>query len=1111
MIELMTRWLNRWISIGLVVILGIYLGMLSYSLFDKRPLTVKPVHWASSTQWLVAEKPSHQLYIRKTFQLSEQPQAAWLQISGDQLFKCYVNGTLVVQESPNLFESIADQSIAGVEQRLNNGLPYRLQEDPANYQTTRPNNWKLVLYVDLTGYLQPGRNAIAVVVEESQMHPRLAMQGVVYPTPDRSQSLGLTTGATEWKASTMVDNWQQLQWFDRDFPDQDWPIAITSGSIQRQTFSSLSSQIFDRFLQGTWISGPESNKGEVWLRGTWYVRSEQHRSFIRFAGIESYAVTLNNQLINQYGSDANELHMYEVTNILKPGLNTFAISLKRPFNLDTTTSQQAPLGFFLDGWVETKTGEVHSAIATDTSWEAIENPISDWAKGAGSSQPAFQLAPVRPASFQRFYEGDAYLTNYVDHLQHQSLWFLVSVTMVLGIAWSLGRFWVGIRTNKWQQISAGTSLLLPGTLFLMGMGLLNHRYALEETGLLFVQDTSKLLLLLIFVLVVCCTLLWSSLNTKHESSPTMGIPSPVVLSVWFLWGCMASLIFGIAQQGQSGASVSSLLGWAGAFSAIGLSVWFGFFYHWKPITWTQVTPPWVHKWAIGLLLAAITSLGLFLRLYHLEDVIMVPDEATSYDTASSILRTGIPLSTSGIWYTRSPVYHYSLALWMYFMGNTTTDARQFSAVWGALGIVIFFFFARYITQKPWLALFMAAILALDPWQITTSRIIRFYQPVQSLSLLVFLLFFQGYVRREGKLYQSLFFVVLTLTLLSQEVTVIFLPSFLIGFLCFYRPFNLRKDWHIIAGSIMTVAILLVDLIVFEIKCKTPAIALSTTTAPMVQPHFFDVTDFSLSLLAGPGRIFVLYGFFCLLGILYFLNNKSGELIFLFFSIATSTVLLTILVMEVRNRYLYPVYPLFLLVAFYSAVCILQSVGEKFEKNIRGLVPLKEIALGALMLLMIGNLKLGDIALGYQEPLFLKQDQALAYIQEHRQPEDAVMAGSAQIAAIMLDKLDYFAATGVLRFDIYYRPDGLVVDRWAKGQLVSNLDQLNRILAKNQRLWIMLSDTDPSVPPTYQAFQGSLNTLGKPVLDTYGVQVRLWTPEDGYLPSFPNTGQDIGSY
>ncbi|MHC5756043.1 MAG: hypothetical protein ACYTXF_36555 [Nostoc sp.] len=136
----------------------------------------------------------------------------------------------------------------------------------------------------------------------------------------------------------LSENHQNLQWFDQDFPDQSWSEAKVINGEQKATYSRLSQHLFDRFLQGSWITGNETPQGEVWLTSSWQVPQRRQRAFIRLAGNGDYALLINGLLVKSFQINKNnQLNMFEVTNYLKTGQNILAVHLARPLNLGYAT------------------------------------------------------------------------------------------------------------------------------------------------------------------------------------------------------------------------------------------------------------------------------------------------------------------------------------------------------------------------------------------------------------------------------------------------------------------------------------------------------------------------------------------------------------------------------------------------------------------------------------------------------------------------------------------------------------------------------------------------------------------------------------------------------
>lgn len=1098
------RPLHRWISLGLVLTLGFLLGTLGFSIWDKTPSPLEPVAWSSETQWIGAPEPSYRFYARKTFYLPDTIQAGWLRLSADNDFVLDINGRQsVIRENGalNSPKGLAHRRRVPFQNTANDSRNYAVNTG-LNYQLASPRDWKLTVYLDLTSHLRPGKNVIAIEVKKGQKNPRLALEGVVYPAGGTESPIYLTTGATPWRVSTLPENRQSLRWFYPGFSDENWSEAVALGPVRETTYSRLSKNLFDRPLQGSWIAATESSKGQMWLRGFLDVPREGKRAFLRFSGEGKYEVLINGLLVDRYDVDfgsryseyfGNKLFLYEVTNCLHPDVNTIAVRLTRPLDPGWSSIQQGgALAFFLDGWVETDRGEIVAEIATDSSWTALPEPIPGWWEGAGEGQPVTLKRLPGMQEFQRVFKGDAYLLNYPDYLWHQSLWCLGGIACTFVYAWILGRLWLG-RQGWWDSLGAGTALMLPGTLFLIGVGLLKHRYAEAEEGLLFAQPTIDSLILLGLAIALLLTLLWSLVKQRSETWPT-----------WVLW-CLLGLVgfvsLGLATGGNiliillvvASIPILTLVGYRGR-GQLGNAY----------IKLQQTWPTWSH-W---VLLLFIVGIGFALRTHNLGFIDLDSDENVSYDAARGILRTGAPIATSGIWYTRGPFYHYILAIWLGIVGDSIVNARFLSVLWGTATLILVYFLTRNVTGKVWIALVVTAILAIDPWQLWYSRFIRFYPVVQLTTLLAFWSFLKGFVEKAGRHYQYIFFVALTLSLLTQEVTVTLLPVFFIGFLYFYRPFQWSADWKIVMGAAISLIIFAFDLIFFAIKCLTPTVALSISTTSYLEPHLSDLTEFVNSFFVGPSRIHILYSLFFLGGLVYFLKYRNGKLFFLMSSVLMTLTILTILTYQNAERYIYPIYPLYVLLAVYSAICIMNWLGKKAQSALNGLLPLRAIALCTLAILLLSNLEIDRVLSSYQTSISRRNNEIFEYIQEHLQPGDAVISPTPTFGPIFLGSIDYFLM-GTKYFDVPYWNEGRLIDRWGGGVIVTNLDQMSRILEKHDRLWIHVDDVRHGRLNT--EILEYIQTLGQPVFDTFGSSLRLWDSQDSVLPSIPNQGKDLGAY
>ncbi|WP_375498939.1 glycosyltransferase family 39 protein [uncultured Nostoc sp.] len=1091
----------------MILALGLLLGSLMFSIWEKIPTSVERVNWSQQTQWIAPQTPTYRFYIRNTFNLPDNAKVGWLRISADNDFTLYVNGRQVAREN-NVTNSSRGLG-AGLRlpfQNINDSNSY-VTKTSSNYLLASSNDWKLTAYVDITRHLSPGKNVIGLEIQKGQTNPRVVVEGAVYPTDDATP-ISLSTGETTWRVSNLSETRQSLQWFDVDFLDENWPEAKVLGSVREATYSRLSKNLFDRPLQGNWIAGNLSSQGQVWLRGSWQIPTDRiSRAYIRFAGQGAYSLLINGNLINIYRNEnSNQLHLLEITRFLKPGNNTLAVSLISPLNtVLTRTNSNNPnsiLNFFLDGWAETATGEIIGEIATDNTWTGLNQPVFRWTEGTGEDKPVSLLGKPKVEGFQRNFEGNAYLLNYPNYLWHQSLWLMGGVVFAIIYASLLG-LWLGYGNRWWDNFVAGSAILSPNTLFLAAIGLLKHRFAEAEVGLLFAQPQSNYVILFGFTAIIVLTLIYIRVDRKINKLP--------LSFIWFSLGLVACVSFSLASGGNvffvfSLAFVAAIL--------VYIFVWMQRREQ-SPIPVLQDKFNLIQQrwpiWGEWIFLILIVSVGFGLRVYNLGFIDLDSDENTSLDASRGILRTGAPIATSGIWYTRGPFYQYLLALWLRVVGDSIVNARLLSVIWGTATLILVYLLARKVTGKVWIALLVTFVLAIEPCELWYSRFIRYYQILQFLTILSLWAFLKGFVEKSGRYYQYIFFVSLTLSLLTQEINLTVLPVFFIGFVYFYRPFSLRNDWPIVVGSIMTIVIFIYNLAVVAIRNITPLAALSDSTASYLRLHFYDVTNLFAMLLIGADRTHIVLGLFFLMGFFYFVKCQNTSLVFLFFTVFINLLLITLLTYNLAERYVYGLYPLIILLSIYSAISLIESLVEKINLLTHDLPSLKSFALGSLIIVIVCNTQPIRVLASYQESLVRRNNELLTYVKTHRKAEDVVISPMSSFTPISLGKLDYYLFNPIERenFDAVYWHNGRLIDRWGGGVVLNNVDQLNHILEKSKRVWINLDDVRNSrVTPELREY---IKNLGKPVFETFGTRLRLWQPEDGLPKYIPNKGKDFGAY
>ncbi|NEP50851.1 MAG: glycosyl transferase [Moorea sp. SIO3C2] len=1099
--------LNRWLCLALILICGCLVGILGFSIWDKVPSTIEPVAWSPQVQWVGPSEPNYRFYLRRSFDLPNKAQTAWLRISADNDFILNVNGKVVSHEI-TYYSRIPRNTLGLVARRsdpyqgFNDSYPYYFVPGDC-IQVAFAKDWRLTTYVDLTPYLKPGRNLIALEVQKSTENPRVAVEGMVYAVSSLSP-INLTTGESPWRVSIHGENRREVKWSDPEFPDQSWPEAQTLGPVKEATYSFVSKHLFERPLEGNWITGIDTPQGEVWLRGSWEIAKKRQRSFIRYAGEGDYGLMVNGTLVQQ--DNSQQLHMQDVTNLVHTGLNTIAVRLARPLDRDWSTygrgnlTPNGAIGFFLDGWVETAQGDITGTIATGSDWTTLPKPVPGWSKGNGQGQAAIFLRSIRPEQFQRKFEGNAYLLNYPDYLLHQGIWCLGGIVCIWVYALILGWYGSNDRNNWWNIFATGAALLLPGTLFLIDIGLLKHRFAEAEKALLFSLSQSNSIILLGFVSIVLLTLLYYQLRRRKGKV--------LIWIYWSLLGLFSILVSALLAGGivlvpiflGSGVIANQILGNCTNFNK---QKWQ---YNYKLLAKIYST------WGKWLVLGVIVLIGFALRTYKLGFIDLEPDENVSFDAIRGILRTGAPIAVSDIWYTRGPFFHYLLAAWMKIVGESYINGRFMSVIWGTATLVVVFIIARNLTGKIWISLIVTALIAIDPWELWYSRNLRFYQVTQCLYLLCFFGFFKGFIEKSGRWYQYIYLITLTLALISQEVTMTLIPALVIGCVFFYRPLNLLANWQLIIGGGVMGMVFVYNAIFFKVKCLTPLIGLSSATVGHLHLHLSNVSFFTNKVFVGFNRMNTIHALFLFIGLIFFIWQRNGKSVFVGASIIINVIFVSILVTLTGSRYAYSFYPLFILFSVYSILSIALFLSNRFNQILNNQLPLKSIVLFFVIMLLAFNIETDRILNSYSESLTPRHIQISQYIVDHFQPGDVVICNVPSVHANVLNGADYYVPHRMSFFDAVYWNDGRLIGRWEGRSALVNVDQFSHVIEKHNRIWIHLLH-QPQLPKDSELaqFYDLLQTTGKPILDTFGANLRLWEKDDGLLQRVPNRGRDLGPY
>jgi hypothetical protein len=1091
--------MKRALPIIVIVVAGLLLGQAFYALWKGNGNDARPVTWARSVRWAAPLQPCYQAYFRYTFYIESPPESAWLKLSADNNYALYINGRLVSRESNsvNHAKGLAIGVNSQLKQGINDSRAYRGPVEPMLALWSLP-DWKVCVYEDIGKYLTSGRNVIAVVVANSLSKPRLAVDGSIHLTPERSIPIG--TGEPGWLVSSQAENRGKLMWYEPQFPDLHWESAIRLGPVQETIYSRLSQTAIERNPWGSWITGTVNDAGEVWLHGRWRIDSLHPRAFVRISSNAATGVMINGRLIDDptpATQPSGRLYIYEASRLLQEGDNDIAVRLARPDIDATPLLGGAPPQFYMDGWVEDDQGDVFFPFQTDEHWTAFKSPTSGWQYGRGNSEPVLVLGVQRLNQLPRSIRGDAASYDYLRQAPMAFGALALSIASAAGLAYAIRRYWLSSAKLDARSYYAATALLLPGTLALGAISLLTHRYGMSDIALYLTEHRAALISLVTFLLLTMLTLLgqWRGGRCAGEAwanRPRLAALVALSMAALFLAAQEGPILLGFIIALTLGSLIVLMTSerTVGRLSSL----------------LSRLTS---YHFVVAAMLGLIVIGAFVMRTQDLKLQALTPDENTSLDVIRGIVQTGIPEATSGIWYTRSPVYHYAVAGWLHLAGDTIIAAQLFSVFWGVALLVVCYLLTAAITGSSGLSLLVTGFLAIDRWLFVVSRIVRFYVVVQFFTILCFYLFYKGFIEKGRPAYRYGFFASLALAILHQELMVTLIPIFGLGMVIFYKPRIWRRDWPLVVGAAAVLAVFAVDVFVFEAKCLTPPVALGSTTDSIAKPHLRFVTAFFSGFFLGSARVYLVLSCFFALGLIHAIVRRDAKRTFLFVAVLVYIAELTMLMRQISVRYTCPIHPLFVILAITSAFDAARALGERFGRSIGSPQALR----AALSAIVLATLLLGDeyprILRGREEQMAKGTTDVTRYIRDHREATDVVMSPAAPSAAIELGGLDYYIASAPLYFDVPYRDGNYIRDRWGGGILLSNPEAFARVFEDSNRVWIYYDDvTESRLSP---AMRRQLRTTGRPVMESYAATLRVWDRNRDPFPQVTSSGRDVGPY
>lgn len=237
--------------------------------------------------------------------------------------------------------------------------------------------------IDLVPQLRIGANVIAIHAEQN-VHgrpPRVGVEGL-YVLADQFHSLSTDD---KWRGFQRFDR-DARYWFEPEYDDRHWDKPIIAAA-RLTGATQIPPRAITTLPTGQWITPAEHSNGVAVLRREFTVGSSPRHAWLRLTALGMYRLAINDIVLDvqekQLGTSEPVRpvqRLYDITPVVRRGTNTVAVLME--------ATRGSP-HLLVDLEVETHSGD-HFRVASD----------KDWVTSAGLAGGGFTSHPTDPARWR---------------------------------------------------------------------------------------------------------------------------------------------------------------------------------------------------------------------------------------------------------------------------------------------------------------------------------------------------------------------------------------------------------------------------------------------------------------------------------------------------------------------------------------------------------------------------------------------------------------------------------------------------------------------------------------------------------------------------------------
>jgi 4-amino-4-deoxy-L-arabinose transferase-like glycosyltransferase len=1009
---------------------------------------------------------------------------AWITLASNGGFEVLANGRPCAKDYVGSPVSPFQQGLSELGQKLTPADPAISINYPREYQWAHHDTAELPIWIDLTNSLHPGHNALCVEIETAGTSPAMILSGEVLlstgeripirsgsdwaaePVPTRLPQYAWTDAEStifDWRRARVLD-WHRTFWrlvpqgvFEEPFRGKRVRVPVDGPPAWLEQTFNLPGKPTDGFLRivtdspfQIWINEhpviPNTRSESAFASGPWFIR-EIGRSPLDVAP-EATAEWLDSSQVATLlpGEEAETpLRADPAVNQLSPDSRAINANAEHPI----TSGESAPSSNSLTNGSQQKSSP-YADIANpervippaltrssrDVEFQSYsvgpflrpgKNLIriglyKDRPEGTGLSREsflAFDGVASLPGGDNSFFRSDESLRSFCGKMRtDDALAIRTDVDEVVQPSLLPTKRFYGFAypDRPWFSVAAALFFACSCVLLLCATNMPRLAFALERcqiaAGVMAGWIAGGILLRAAML----------------ERSEALYFRLPVAALLLLVTGLAGAVIVGLRQSRVSKEeSISS------------------------PRTSQGWLMPLVRKWGWPVLVGSAIILCFVLRAWQIDIQPPDDDEYASIQASLAIAQKGVPEFQEGVWYTRSPLYHYLAGAVAAVSGDNIYSLRLLTVFFSCASAVLLWKMARELTHDRSLALCALVLYAIHPYAVFTGHVARFYQQQEFLHLLGLCFFVRGFILNTGMRDRYLTVVAFLGSVLSQEITALQIFPLAICWILFGKRRSWQDEVRLLVAVGCALAVIGLDYAFFKIKCLTALEGVSPRIEARIGWCFEKPSNF-LTMLIGYSRLHLVLSAFLIPGFIVSWRRQKTLWSCLYIYFFLSIIVINLLITNKGFRYEYYLIPLWILLSVYGmGECAKLMIPAWRQINLRRALGFGWIAIA------ICSWSPWRIINSYDSGIGADPMRALRFVAANLRSGDRIVTSEPHPAAALLDtgQSDYDLSVPILH-DFALRKQGKLVDRSSASEVIGNLDELQQAVAKNDRLWIVCS-------------------------------------------------------